>query len=85
MPNLIKSVEAPKAVRSIAVQVFQVDLSLTFSCQISIFCLGIVNVKSRESLVMSAVEGASAAEDPFGAAPFRLPQGNCYLNTLGTV
>jgi len=31
---------------------------------------GIVNVKSRESLIMSA---GDASEDPFGAAPFHLP------------
>ena len=42
------------------------------------FCCfsGIVNVKSRESLVMNASEAVTAAEDPFGAAPFRLPPGN---------
>ena len=34
---------------------------------------GIVNVKSRESLVMSSSD--ANAEDPFGAAPFHLPQG----------
>lgn len=44
------------------------------------FChLGIVNVKSRESLVMNAPQAVAAAEDPFGAAPFRLPPGNhCF-------
>lgn len=35
--------------------------------------LGIVNVKSRESLVMSSSD--ANVEDPFGAAPFHLPQG----------
>lgn len=39
----------------------------------------IVNVKSRESLVMNAPEAVAAAEDPFGAAPFRLPPGRKKL------
>lgn len=38
-----------------------------------IYFIGIVNVKSRESLVMTASE--SGVEDPFGAAPFHLPPG----------
>jgi len=41
----------------------------------------IVNVKSRESLIMSGGDGL--AEDPFGAAPFHLPQGNLLLPTDG--
>lgn len=40
-----------------------------FVCRLNIE--GIANVKSRESLVMSA--GVETLEDPFGAAPFRLP------------
>lgn len=47
------------------------------------FCdIGIVNVKSRESLVMNAPETVAAAEDPFGAAPFRLPPGSHYFKFL---
>lgn len=48
----------------------------------ALLCLkGIVNVKSRESLIMSTGDGS--AEDPFGAAPFHLPQGNLLLPTDG--
>jgi len=41
----------------------------------------IVNVKSRESLIMSTGDGS--AEDPFGAAPFHLPPGRKKLPLTG--
>jgi len=51
-------------------------ISLLFNRLMLIYTItaaGIVNVKSRESLVMSSSD--ANAEDPFGAAPFHLPQG----------
>jgi hypothetical protein len=59
-----------------AVSLFQIRLFTKWPSDVSLFFPGIVNVKSRESLVMNAAEAGTAAEDPFGAAPFRLPPGN---------
>lgn len=52
---------------------FKNVIIILYALNIIIASAGIVNVKSRESLVMSSSD--ANAEDPFGAAPFHLPQG----------
>ena len=76
-PSLIKSAEVPKVVSCDSVR-----LSTKIDHVTIYLRAGIVNVKSRESLVMSAPDAATVAEDPFGAAPFRLPPGNQNLNSI---